>query len=230
MTGKPSSESVEALALSQPGLAPVEGASLPEEPYRAIERALGMVIGKRVREYRVQLGLSVAELARRMDLSKGMLSKIENAQVSPSLSTLARLAAVVSVPVTSFFRGFDDEREAVFVKAGHGATIVRRGSRVGHEYVLLGSMRGNFKRMEPLLVTLDERSEVFPLFQHSGTELIYMLEGRMSYGYGNTTYAMEASDVLQFDGEVPHGPVELTQVPIRFLSITAHGHVNEEQV
>jgi hypothetical protein len=38
-------------------------------------------------------------------------------------------------------------------------------------------------------VTLTERSEVYPLFQHPGTEFIHMLEGLMEYGHGRSTYA-----------------------------------------
>ncbi|MFE7275828.1 hypothetical protein [Streptomyces sp. NPDC057623] len=35
----------------------------------------------------------------------------------------------LDVPVTALFRGMDDEREAVFVRAGHGVRIVRRAPR-----------------------------------------------------------------------------------------------------
>lgn len=180
-------------------------------------------IAAQVRFYRSAAGLSVADMAERVGISKAMLSKIENAQTSCSLTTLARLAAGLEVPVTALFRGIDAEREAVFVPAGHGARIVRRGSRQGHLYELLGALRGPHKRMEAVLVTLTEASEVFPLFQHPGTELLYMLEGRMVYGHGETRYTLEPGDALQFDGEGPHGPEELATVPVRFLSVTAYG-------
>lgn len=188
-----------------------------------LEGSLNTVLAQRVREYRQQLGLTIGQLAERSGISKGMLSKIENAQASPSLATLARLSAAIAVPITSFFRGLEEEHDALFIPAGSGLDIVRRGTRAGHRYQLLGSMRGSAKRMEPLLVTLMERSEVFPLFQHPGTELIYILQGRMTYGYGAARYEMSTGDALQFDGEVPHGPTELTKLPIRFLSVISYG-------
>jgi DNA-binding XRE family transcriptional regulator len=166
--------------------------------------------------------LTIADLAARVGVSKAMISKIEKAQTSCSLTTIARLAGGLQVPVTALFRGVDAEREAVFVPAGHGAKIVRRGSRVGHLYELLGALRGPHKRLEPLLVTLTESSEVFPLFQHPGTEFLYMLDGAMVYGHGEARYTMHPGDSLQFDGEGPHGPEELVELPIRFLSILAH--------
>ncbi|TMR95225.1 helix-turn-helix domain-containing protein [Nonomuraea basaltis] len=185
--------------------------------------SLEEVIAIRVREHRLAKRISVAALAQRTGMSKAMISKIENAQTSCSLSTLAKLADALSVPVTALFRGVDAEREAVFVPAGHGAQIVRRGSNVGHLYEQLGSLRGEHKRIEPLLVTLTEASEVFPLFQHAGTEFLYMLEGVMVYGHGDSRYEMHPGDALQFDGEGPHGPVELRELPIRFLTVTAYG-------
>lgn len=189
----------------------------------ADELALEHVIAVRVREYRQSAGLSIGEMAQRVGISKAMLSKIENARTACSLTTLARLARGLEVPVTSLFRGLDGEREAVYVQAGHGARIVRRGSRAGHDYTLLGGLRGAHKRMEALLVELTESSEVFQLFQHAGTELIYVLEGVMIYRHGAARYTMRPGDALQFDGEAPHGPDRLVVFPIRFLSITAYG-------
>src|SRR5450631_2461472 len=118
------------------GLAAVPNPSLPRAPIGAIEQ----VIAVRVREYRQLKGLSLAEVGQRTGMSKAMLSKIENAQTSCSLSTVSKLADALQVPVTALFRGVDAEREAVFVPAGHGAQIIRRGSNIGHLYQLLGSL------------------------------------------------------------------------------------------
>jgi quercetin dioxygenase-like cupin family protein len=74
-----------------------------------------------------------------------------------------------------------------------------------------------------LLVTLMERSEVFPAYQHPGTELLYMLAGRMEYGVGSSTYVLEPGDALQFNGEVTHGPAKLDSLPIQFLTVKAFG-------
>lgn len=195
--------------------------SSPRQPDLGL--SLNIVIAQRVREHRQQLGLTVAQLAASSGISKGMLSKIENGQTSPSLATLARVAAAINVPVTSLFRGLEEEHDALFVPAGRGLEIVRDGTRVGHRYQLLGSMRGVHKRMEPLLVTLTDESEVFPLFQHPGTEFIFMLEGVMEYGYGIARYTLRKGDALQFDGEIPHGPTKLSKTPIEFLSVIAYG-------
>ena len=75
-------------------------------------------------------------------------------------------------------------------------------------------MRGPAKRMEPMLVTLTSESEVFPLYQHPGTEFLYMLEGEMDYGYAGASYQLTPGDSFQFDGEVAHGPLRLGRLPV----------------
>lgn len=209
------------------GQAPAHGPAAREiaEPSPQ-EGRLERAIAGQVRRMRQDAGLTLADMAVRTGISKPMLSKIENAQTSCSLTTLARLADALDVPVTALFRGADTPREAVFTPAGSGARIVARGTRVGHDYTLLGALRGPHKRMEAHLVTLTERSEEFPLFQHPGTELLYMLEGEMVYGHGEAAYPMRPGDALQLDGEGVHGPKELVSLPIRFLSVVAYGEVH----
>jgi transcriptional regulator with XRE-family HTH domain len=195
----------------------------PPPPPAPAPSQIESVIGWRVRSRAREIGLSSAELAKRVGLSRAMISKIENAQVSPSLATISRLAEVLDVPITSLFQGLDEERDALFTRSGGGPELGRPGTRSGHRYQLLGSMRGPAKRMEPMLVTLTSESEVFPLYQHPGTEFIFLLEGEMEYGYAGASYLMNPGDSLQFDGEVAHGPVRLIRLPVRFLSVTSYG-------
>ncbi|MFI8595336.1 helix-turn-helix domain-containing protein [Microbacterium sp. NPDC078428] len=177
------------------------------------------IIAQQVRHYRAELGISAADLAARTGLSKGMISRIESATTSCSLTTLQRLAEGLSVPVTALFRGTDSDREASFTKAGAGSVSVRSGTQYGHQYRMLGVLKDLPDAIEPTLVTLTDASNVFPLFQHPGTEFLYMLEGRMVYGHGGYEYEMEPGDSLLLDGEGPHGPVELRELPIRFLAV-----------
>lgn len=190
-----------------------------DESIEALE--LESAIARNVRLLRQQRGLTLGEMANAVGISKAMLSKIENVQTSCSLLTLALLAKGLDVPVSSLFRGADVERPAAFVKAGNGAHIVRDGTRDGHEYQLLGSLRGEHKRLECLHVTLTEKSRTYPLFQHPGTEFIYMLEGVIDYSHSHSVYRLHPGDSLQLDGEGAHGPVDLVQLPISFLSVIA---------
>ncbi|MCW3477093.1 helix-turn-helix domain-containing protein [Limobrevibacterium gyesilva] len=186
------------------------------------ENGLEIAIGQSVREIRRQLDLTVTELGKLAGISPGMLSKIENGATSASLATLQSLSKALNVPMTSFFRKYEETREASFVPAGSGETIERRGSRAGHEYRLLGHLRRKSLHVEPYLITLTEKSENFPIFQHPGIEFLYMLEGEVDYRHGKRLYSLRPGDSLMFDSDAPHGPEVLRSLPAKYISIVFH--------
>jgi transcriptional regulator with XRE-family HTH domain len=185
-------------------------------------RLLEEAIGRAVRQFREKAGLTMQDLSVASGLSPGMLSKIENGTTSPSLATLQALSLALGVPVTALFRSFEESRDATFVKSGSGLKIERRGTRAGHQYELLGHVPHGPVAVEPYLVTLTEESDVFPVFQHSGLEFIYLLEGEVLYRHGAQTYLLQPGDALFFDADAPHGPEELRRLPIRMLSVISY--------
>lgn len=196
-----------------------------QDPHELVGRDpqdLEACIGAAVRALRLDGDLTASELSRRAGISPAMLSKIENGSTSPSLGTLQSLSRALDVPVTSLFRGFEEQRDATYVKKGAGLTIERRGTRAGHQYQLLGHTIGRAISVEPYLITLTSKSDVFPVFQHAGQEFIYMLEGKVGYRYGNRVYMLEPGDSLFFDGEGPHGPQELVELPARYISVIVY--------
>ncbi len=198
-----------------------------QDPHRVRderENILEVAIGREVRTFRNLAGMTVAELSRRTGLSIGMLSKIENGNTSPSLTTLQTLSHALNVPVTSFFRRFEDVHNAVHTKSGEGVEMERRGTRAGHQYNLLGHLGQNASGVvvEPYLITLNSDSDVFPTFQHEGIETIYMLEGEVDYRHGKNIFLLKPGDTLFFDADAPHGPEQLRKLPARYLSIIAY--------
>ncbi len=200
---------------------------LAQDPHRARaprEGVLEVAIGRELRALRQQQGLTVADLSQKAGLSGGMLSKIENGQASPSLTTLQALAQALQVPLTAFFRGWEESRPAIHVKAGEGVETERTGTRAGHQYNLLGHIGSNSSGVivEPYLITLTTASDTFPAFQHDGMEFLYMLEGAVDYRHGDRIFPLRPGDSLFFDADAPHGPEVLVSLPARYLSIIAY--------
>lgn len=182
-------------------------------------------IGKVVRENRTNQGLTIAELSEQSGLSRSMVSKIENGQVSTSLESMVSIARALGISMSTLFRNFEgQEGTAQHVKAGKGMEVVRRGTTKGHTYHLLAYDQGPAKLFEPFLITMDDESEIFPTFEHPGTEFIYMLQGKMEYRHGNRSYLLQPGDAFTFRGSVPHGPERLIKLPIRFITIIMYGH------
>ena len=58
--------------------------------------SLERYLGNTLREIRLKHGLTIADVATLANISRGMLSKIENAQTATSLETLSRLAQALA--------------------------------------------------------------------------------------------------------------------------------------
>jgi transcriptional regulator with XRE-family HTH domain len=174
-------------------------------------------VARRVREGQ---GLTLTEVATTAGISAGMLSRLETGHVTPSLDTLVALAGALGVRPALLLQDVGADQEgAQRVPAGQGLEVVRRGTRRGHTYHLLAAQRGPRKTFEPFLVTLNDQSELFPGFQHPGTEFLYILSGSLTYRHGSHSYPLAPGDSLTFRGDVPHGTENLGRVPIRMLSV-----------
>ena len=206
-------------------------ARLPKKPRSsavsaAASRNVGRQLGAVARRVRESQDLTLTDVATSAGISAGMLSRLETGHVTPSLETLVALAGALGVLPALLLQQLGGDEEAQRVPAGQGLEVVRRGTRRGHTYHLLAAPRGPRKSFEPFLVTLTDKSEVFPGFQHPGTEFIYILAGSLTYRHGSHCYPLGAGDSLSFRGDVPHGPETLDRVPIRMLSIIIYDQEN----
>ena len=191
------------------------GSSAPN----GLPRSLEVSIGTEVRRLRKSLDLTVAELGTAASISAGMLSKIENGAISPSLATLDALAKALNVPISSLFAETEERRDCSFVKGGSGVRIERRGTKAGHLYDLLGHSLAGDVGVEPYLITLRKGAVPYTSFRHAGVEFLYMLSGQVRYRHADRTYLMQPGDALFFDATARHGPEELIETPMQYLSI-----------
>jgi transcriptional regulator with XRE-family HTH domain len=191
------------------------GSSAPKEVTPTLESE----IGAEIRKLRKSFDLTVSELGVASGISTGMLSKIENGTISPSLATLSSLAKALNVPIARLFHETDEQRDCSFVKAGTGVRIERRGTKSGHLYDLLGHSLAGEVTVEPYLITLKSDAVPYTDFRHAGVEFIYMLSGKVRYRHADRSYVMEPGDALFFDAAGRHGPEELIKAPMTYLSI-----------
>tara|TARA_R110002096_G_scaffold17266_30_gene59901 strand:+ start:388 stop:1026 length:639 start_codon:yes stop_codon:yes gene_type:complete len=209
MTG--SDDKIEALAIA------------PYPP--AGQQDLTAFVGTALKQHRLHQHLTIQDVSALSGVSRGMLSRIENGQATPSLDALQRICQALGLSMSNLFKDFDiPDGGAKYVPRGQGMDVARRGTKRGHTYELLSYDQGPVKLFEPFLITLDDESETFPRFQHDGTEFIYMLDGRIDYRIGKNSFVLEPGDSLTFKGNIPHGPDRLIELPIKFLSIT---HYND---
>ena len=141
------------------------------------------VLGSRIRALRSQRGWTLDAAARATGLARSTLSKIENAQMSPTYDALIRLAKGFGIDISDLF-----ETHAAAPATRNGAarrSITRIGqgqpfSTSVYQHLLLCNDLSN-KAMVPFRSVVTARSyddfEDWP--RHEGEELFYVLEGEV---------------------------------------------------
>jgi len=164
------------------------------------KEAKSVDVGGRLRELRVERGLSMRALARKSGLSANALSMIERGRSSPSVSTLYKLAGALEVPITCMFREELQGSNVVFKKASERTRVpFPRGLWEG-----LGG-EAFIGRVEPFMLTLESGASSGPFgIVHSGHEFVLCLRGELEYEVEGQRFVLEAGDSLLFAAQLKH--------------------------
>ena len=160
-------------------------------------------LGKRIKHHRLNRGLTLQALADRTGFTKGYLSRIEKARKAPPVSTIINLATALNVSIADIFGDIEEPSPISLVKKDERHVISRSVSKFGYAYQSLAhGFRG--KHMEPYVLTLPAAHKQAVTFQHKGQEMLYVLEGRLKFIYGDQEIFAEEGDCLYFDSNVLH--------------------------
>lgn len=179
-------------------------------------------VGQALNRLRLERGLTVTALAAQAGLSPAMVSRIESAQVSPSLSSLSALAGALSVPVMALLAQHEQAADIHHVKAGQGLPSRRVTPGHGHDYLLLGKHGGPGGRFEAARIRIEAADAgTLPTYQHEGYAFIHVISGAATYRCGASVFALGPGDSLSFDAKLPHGFSQITDGHIAFLTVSS---------
>ncbi|MFC4466337.1 helix-turn-helix domain-containing protein [Streptomyces xiangluensis] len=158
-------------------------------------------VAHNVRAARTRAGLSLEELSRRSQVSKGALVALEKAQGNPNLATLVRLADTLGISVSDLMQGRPEGR--VRVVAADTVAPLWTGER-GSEARLMLTTSGPAPvevwrwRLEP--------GEEYPSHPHQAgvVETVSVTSGRMTLIVDGTEHTVEAGQTATFDADAPH--------------------------
>ena len=177
------------------------------------------LIGLRILEMRKAKKMSLRELARRSNLSAGLLSKIENFRTVPSLSVLVEIANSLEVDVAVLVRNINGDPAAPYllVRAGAGRPEPRDDSK-GLLYTYLLSQELGAYSLRVNEVTISPATYRKPLATNA-LELVHVLEGTVQYGFREGEVALGPGDTLYFDGMLAHSVRNDAAQPARLLKV-----------
>ncbi|MEU0203379.1 MULTISPECIES: XRE family transcriptional regulator [unclassified Streptomyces] len=158
-------------------------------------------VAHNVRAARTRAGLSLEELGRRAQVSKGALVALEKAQGNPNLATLVRLADTLGVPVSALMQGPTEGR--VRIVAADAVAPLWTGEQGGEARLML--MTSGPAPVEVWRWRL-EPDEEYPSHPHQPgvVETVSVTSGRMTLIVDGTEHTVEAGQTATFDGDTPH--------------------------
>jgi transcriptional regulator with XRE-family HTH domain len=168
-----------------------------------------VALGERLREERNRRGLSLRELARRLDVSPSLVSQIETGKIQPSLDDVFASAdpgrAVPDDPAAGRARadGASGSASGGPVQRADSRTVIDLEAGVRWERLTTENERD----VEFLLTVYPAGSESAPadgLVRHTGREFGIVLSGRLRVTVGFEDYELGPGDSVSFDSTVPH--------------------------
>ena len=163
-------------------------------------------VRRRLRELRMQRGLTLEEVAGRSSIDVSTLSRLESGKRRLALDHLPRLAAALSVSTDDLLKApeADDPRVKGGSHTRHHVTywpLTRQGPSGGlHTYKIRVSAR---RRTPPAELPV-----------HEGHEWMYILSGRLRLILGDRDFTIKTGEAVEFSTWTPHwfgvvdGPVE----------------------
>jgi transcriptional regulator with XRE-family HTH domain len=172
-------------------------------------------IGAKVAKTRAERGWSLQELARRSGLSPASIHKIEKSGMTPTITSLMKVASALGKSVGYFIEESDGLRPV---------TVVRRDERTrlhtSKEGLVLNNISG---RYGPFFVAGAE-AEVEPWADsgpqpmvHPGEELVLLLEGTMRFTIDAEAYELDEGDSIHFRTAYPHSWANPSDRPARAI-------------
>jgi transcriptional regulator with XRE-family HTH domain len=157
------------------------------------------LVAKKIREARLRQGFTLQQFSKLTGISVAMLSKIENAKVSSPISTYAKIAKGLEIPLGELFSG-DGNTPISFVKREERKKYTQFAGYIGEAIAFKKSP----KKMEPFIFVYPPRKNHPRPYQHDNEEFIFVIEGRLEFQYDGSTYTLNPGDCIYFDGNRKH--------------------------
>lgn len=158
---------------------------------------IGENIGEKIKELRINKGMTLRGLGEIVDLSAGFLSQLERGLTTISVDVLQRISVELGVELTYFFREVEVKNEKKVIMRGHEKEVYELVNSQFVHYHLSNNLTD--KDMVPRMIDIlpKEKQERLKGYSHDGEEFVYVLEGIL-------TLVMDDREETLFPGDSAH--------------------------
>ncbi len=172
------------------------------------------MLGARLREARLERGLSLRSVAQALGVSASLISQVEIGKTQPSVSTLYALASHLGISLDELL-GITAPSRAPGQLIGHSGPALPDVQRAEDNPVIEMENGVRWERLaagaggpaDALLVTYEpgaSSSVEGKLMRHAGIEYAYLIEGELTLHLEFDEYVLRPGDSLEFDSIRPH--------------------------
>lgn len=167
-------------------------------------------ISKQIKERRRDQNITVHELATRANVSKGLISKIENSRTIPSLMVLIEIIKALDIDLNEFFKNIHSKSVSapILIKRKNEYEHFEKEHAIGFHYQRIFSQLINPSTVDIVILELSPGANR-PLVETDAFEYKYMLSGEIEYQFNEERYVLSQGDSMLFDGRIPHTPKNL---------------------
>ncbi len=177
-------------------------------------------VAARIRELRLVTGLSIAEMARRTNLTEEEYTQCEEGNRSLSIAFLYRCTLSFGVDMGDLLEGHSPKlRSYALTRRGEGQRIEEAHHMIG--FNLAAGFRNRIAL--PLYMQLKYRDgaeyEDIELVTHEGQECDIVLSGHMRIQIGEHSEILNPGDCIYYDSSTPHGMIAVDGEDCAFYAI-----------
>jgi transcriptional regulator with XRE-family HTH domain len=160
-------------------------------------------VGAEVRSRRLAAGLSVAEVARRADVSAPFISQLETGRTSMSIPTLYRIATALGCTPNALLGGATPAGSHL-TRAGDGIRLSATDGTHSQRPRLI-SRTGPGVLLQAYHYVINPGDDPQEWYEHDGEDIVYVVRGSLDIEFGDgSRVALDAGDSLHHDGTTPH--------------------------
>jgi transcriptional regulator with XRE-family HTH domain len=179
-----------------------------------------VALALRLRSIRTERGMTLEKLAELSGLTAGMLCKIENFRVTPSLPALGAIAKALKITLAALFSGLEDPPELEVIQSRERKMIKRDDS--AWSYFALLSNQANYQ-VEPFIVEIPPGKPARKKHSHEGDEFMFMIYGTLDFVHGDKTYRLKKGDSTYSNGNIAHTLINPTRATAKILVVYCAG-------
>lgn len=167
-------------------------------------------ISNRIKERRREQNITVQELASQANVSKGLISQIENSRTIPSLIVLIDIIKALNIDLNEFFKDIraKGNPSPVLIKRKEEYEHFEKEHANGFNYQRIFTRFIDHSTVDIVILNL-EPNATRPLVETDAFEYKYIITGEIEYQISEEKIRLSTGDSLLFDGRIPHTPVNM---------------------